>query len=275
MLQKIESISMNISGELEIEHLIQLREIHKFSVPELIETNDEIEESVQEIERYEINDEEESLEADNDDPMIPMMDEEDFFESENFVFDIPTASLSSSTMIEQTSSSQMFEDRNRRKFECRQCEKTFKEARHLTIHEHSHLPKEQKFTHQCQHCDKKYSSIFSLRHHIKHVHVKSPAFQCQFCSKEFSRKANLDSHLSHVHTRDRNFECDICGLKVKTKGILRNHKLLHSNNPADLKECQICSKQFKTQNQLINHIARHPKTKKIKSHKSEAFIITI
>lgn len=266
---------MKRPGELDIECLIQLREMYKLSVPELIQINDdeEIDESIQD--GYDMN-EEESLEAEttcNDDPMIPMMDE-DFFEAENFLFeDIPSASLSTSaTMIEQTSSKQVLESKNWRRFKCDQCEKRFKEARHLATHMNSHLPKEQKFTHECQYCDKKYSSIFSLRHHIKHVHVKSPAFRCQFCGKEFSRKANLDSHLSHVHTRDRNFECDICGLKVKTKGILRNHKLLHSNNPADLKECQICSKQFKTQNQLINHMARHPHIKSKKPEKSDTLV---
>lgn len=69
----------------------------------------------------------------------------------------------------------------------------------------------------------------------------------------FSRKANLDSHVSHVHTSVRNYECDICGLKVKTKGILRVHKKIHSTNPEDLQTCEVCQRQFKTQNQLTNH----------------------
>lgn len=69
----------------------------------------------------------------------------------------------------------------------------------------------------------------------------------------FSRKANLDSHLSHVHTAARNYECDLCGLKVKTKGILRVHKKIHSTNPDDLLTCDVCQRQFKTTNQLTNH----------------------
>lgn len=58
-----------------------------------------------------------------------------------------------------------------KRFTC-ECGKSFKEARHLTVHANSHLPYDQKFIHLCTYCDKRYSSIFSLRQHIKHVHVK-------------------------------------------------------------------------------------------------------
>lgn len=140
-----------------------------------------------------------------------------------------------------------------RKFTC-ECGKSFKEMRHLTAHQNSHLPNELKFIHHCTYCDRRYSSIFSLRQHIKHIHVKEANFQCQFCRKAFSRKANLDSHVSHVHTTERKFNCDICGLKLKTKSILRVHKKIHSTNPEDFLPCEVCQKLFKTQNQLINHM---------------------
>lgn len=61
------------------------------------------------------------------------------------------------------------------KFQC-ECGKTFKEARHLETHKNTHLPDELKFIHACDQCNKKYSSIFSLRHHVKHVHVKVSLF---------------------------------------------------------------------------------------------------
>lgn len=62
-------------------------------------------------------------------------------------------------------------DSDGRKFRC-DCGKSFKEARHLVAHGNSHLPDEKKFVHECSYCQKSYSSIFSLRHHIKHVHEK-------------------------------------------------------------------------------------------------------
>jgi Zinc finger, C2H2 type len=58
-----------------------------------------------------------------------------------------------------------------KKLSCLECGKTFKEARHLAVHQNSHLPDELKFTHTCRFCSKKYSSVFSLRQHIKHIHI--------------------------------------------------------------------------------------------------------
>ena len=60
-------------------------------------------------------------------------------------------------------------DGDARKFKC-DCGKAFKEARHLAVHTNSHLPDEKKFIHTCSYCQKNYSSVFSLRQHIKHVH---------------------------------------------------------------------------------------------------------
>lgn len=140
-----------------------------------------------------------------------------------------------------------------RKFQCK-CGKSFKEARHLAVHENSHLPDDLKFIHVCKYCDKRYSSIFSLRHHVKHIHIRNPTFNCPSCEKSFSRKANLDSHVNHVHNTERNFECIICGLRVKTKGILRMHKKIHSTNPEDMLGCTMCERSFKTKNQLTNHM---------------------
>jgi hypothetical protein len=150
-----------------------------------------------------------------------------------------------------------------KKFVC-ECGKAFKELRHLTVHRNSHLPNEEKFIHVCEYCDKRYSSIFSLRQHIKHIHVKEMAFKCPHCAKTFSRKANLDSHVSHVHTTERKFACDICGLKLKTKSILRVHKKIHSTDPQDILQCKFCPKNFKTPNQLTNHMVCHSDVKKHK-----------
>lgn len=145
-----------------------------------------------------------------------------------------------------------------RKFYCEICKKRFKEKRHLTVHMNTHLPEEEKFTNTCNICDKKYSSVFSLRQHIKVVHIREAFFKCDHCDKSFSRKANLDSHLN-VHLEEKRYECDICSLKLKTKANLRIHKKLHTN---DAVACKICDKKFKTSNQLINHMIVHSEVKK-------------
>lgn len=58
-----------------------------------------------------------------------------------------------------------------RLYQCN-CGKAFKEARHLAVHANTHLPDDQKFVHECTQCEKRYSSVFSLRQHVKHVHIK-------------------------------------------------------------------------------------------------------
>lgn len=65
---------------------------------------------------------------------------------------------------------QMHNQPEDRKYQCG-CGKWFKEARHLAVHSNSHLPDDLKYTHVCRFCNKKYSSVFSLRQHIKHVHI--------------------------------------------------------------------------------------------------------
>jgi uncharacterized Zn-finger protein len=65
---------------------------------------------------------------------------------------------------------------NDKKFTCDTCGNSFKEARHLAVHMNTHLPADQRYVHACVVCNKKYSSIFSLRSHVKVVHVNVSKF---------------------------------------------------------------------------------------------------
>lgn len=70
-------------------------------------------------------------------------------------------------------------------FECKECGKSFKQARHLMVHKNSHLPDELKFVNECSFCGKRYSSVFSLRQHIKHVHVRVCLESMFSCRNDF------------------------------------------------------------------------------------------
>lgn len=137
------------------------------------------------------------------------------------------------------------EEEPSRRYSCNICSKSFKENRHLTVHMNIHLPDDQKSFFPCEQCGKKYSSVFSLRQHVKVVHVNQATFKCPHCNKAFSRKANLESHLM-VHSSEKPFQCDVCHLRLKTKGNLRVHKKIHSTDPNDMVSCDVCGKQFKT-----------------------------
>lgn len=267
MYEEIEKVK-----EIDIENLFSIRADFDLPFPEFVdvvyqEVQPEVVveksvEIVEENDEYDINeDSQEEIEICNSDALMMTLDD-NLFDDQNLDFDIsPMLPPQTTIKTEPIKDEKVKLIEKEKKFKCDQCDKSFKNRFHLRHHIDSHLPVNEKFIHECPKCEKRYSSKFCLRQHIKHIHDKGSIFKCQFCDKIFNRKANLDSHLNHVHTTDKNFECDICGLKVKSKGILRNHKLLHSTNPADMKQCTFCSKQYKTQNQLINHMAKHKKNK--------------
>ena len=63
--------------------------------------------------------------------------------------------------------------------------------------------------HPCPHCHKSYSSNFSLKQHIKDVHLGLKPFKCDDCGKSFSRKSSLKTHIKDVHLKLKPFECDV------------------------------------------------------------------
>lgn len=265
MFDEINKKFSETSKEINLETLFSIRIDYDLPIPEYVVYQEDIKSDsnvIEETVEYNIiEDSQQDMEICNSDPLMMTLDG-NLFDDQNLDFELQTI-LPQSTTKEQSSINieKVVTNGDEKKYKCDQCDKSFKVRVHLRHHINSHLPDNEKFIHECPQCEKRYSSVFCLRQHIKHIHDKVSKFKCQFCGKIFSRKANLDSHLNHVHTKDKNFECDICGLKVKSKGILRNHKLLHSTNPADMKQCTYCTKQYKTQNQLINHMAKHKKNK--------------
>ena len=107
-----------------------------------------------------------------------------------------------------------------KKLACSQCGKVFAENRKLLAHEKTHLPDELKRIFSCEwkECHKKFTSIFSLRSHVKTIHENPDIFTCELCGRGFTRKTDLKSHMS-VHTSERRFQCKVCMIKVKTAGI--------------------------------------------------------
>lgn len=128
------------------------------------------EEYLMEGEAYEIPDEEsasvdETLKADPDDS--------EFIDDGTVYYSEVTELPESENIIQREfhDGSDINSDQSERKFSCETCGKLFKNSRHLAVHLNTHLPSEKKFVHACSICNKKYSSVHSLRHHIKIVHI--------------------------------------------------------------------------------------------------------
>lgn len=94
-----------------------------------------------------------------------------------------------------------------------------------------------------------------LTHRILHLsddHSK----QCPICEKKFSSLTSLRNHLT-VHTGIKKFNCKYCGRKFGWKTQLAIHENLHTGK--GLHHCQVCSKSFMTKWLLQRHLKIHLK----------------
>lgn len=95
---------------------------------------------------------------------------------------------------------------------------------------------------KCEHCQRKYSSLKTLKFHIKHKHA---LYVCSYCSKTFCLKSELTTHFDNVF-------CKYCSLHFKNKKILIRHQLncdaKFSNLLKDLNQkkviCTICNHEY-------------------------------
>ena len=58
----------------------------------------------------------------------------------------------------------------------------------------------------CSLCMKQFSTMRSLKHHKRTVHMP-PKFHCQICDKKFTEKPTLKKHLKNVHKMACCFHC--------------------------------------------------------------------
>lgn len=59
-----------------------------------------------------------------------------------------------------------------------------------------------------------------------------PKHQCDICQKPFSSAFALNMHV-RVHTGEKPFECAVCGAKFSVKGNMKRHQISHFNLKAD------------------------------------------
>ena len=104
------------------------------------------------------------------------------------------------------------------KFECLDCNKTYKREIQLRIHIKS-IHEGVKFS--CPQCDKQFTQQSNLTVHIKSAHqgVKYPCKQCDF---QANQQGNLTAHIKTKHEGVRH-ECDLCDFKSTRRSFLLQH----------------------------------------------------
>ena len=90
-----------------------------------------------------------------------------------------------------------------RPYQCNQCDKSFKQDRHLRDHEsRSHQQQRgedgderSKDKVSCHICHKTFKNQKNLKNHISNVHEGiKPLFSCRFCDYSSTHKSNLSTH---------------------------------------------------------------------------------
>ena len=126
---------------------------------------------------------------------------------------------------------------------CNQCEKSFRTAVALKIH--NYLEHINMGGLRCKACKKNFSSVLRIEHHIRRVHIANKV-PCEICGVPFSKGENMTSHLKRVHQL-KNKQAEIKKQKRHWKKI--NGKF-HCNGDCGKSSC---NKVFGRKDSLHKH----------------------
>ncbi|KAJ6648668.1 Zinc finger protein [Pseudolycoriella hygida] len=131
--------------------------------------------------------------------------------------------------------------------------------RNFKDHVNSHS-KDKNF--KCEFCGSAVKSIFTLRKHIKKIHMKvksfeasDPRFECCTCKKYFTTAEGLKRHDLRYHIDSYQFVCVVCGKKSLTIAENNYHMKIHSFERKF--QCQYCDFRFSRSEALKNHLIKH------------------
>ena len=136
---------------------------------------------------------------------------------------------------------------HRKKFECKQCQKTYFSIQTLNDHIQT---KHKGIKYTCDQCDNQFTHKNSLNMHIqsKHNGIK---YACDQCDYEASRQDTLTRHVKSEHEGIR-YSCDQCDYQTRRKSILNEH--IKSKHEGVNYACDQCDYQAARQSNLIIHI---------------------
>lgn len=132
---------------------------------------------------------------------------------------------------------------------------------------------EKKFS--CPHCDFKTAHQFSLKQHVKLIHLNiRRTWKCSYCDNtEFSNRISLNHHIFKVHNISH-VRCDQCDQAFSTEEQLKAHRESLKCNARlatddDFYEtdtgviCNLCNRSYRSKKEWITHYFNHHKFDKI------------
>ncbi|XP_067642135.1 zinc finger protein 182-like [Eurosta solidaginis] len=140
------------------------------------------------------------------------------------------------------------------KYRCPQCNEDFVKNSELTDHVNQvHALGSTPFL--CDHCDKSYRNLRTLKEHILDSHqveIKAQKhFQCTQCPTAFLDETDCKKHIAVHLTGKKTRVCGICGEGFAVKKWLIEHLRTHTSDGRI--PCSQCDKTYTTSDGLENH----------------------
>ncbi|XP_028173774.1 zinc finger protein 583-like isoform X2 [Ostrinia furnacalis] len=113
-------------------------------------------------------------------------------------------------------------------FICATCGRRFAFKGELSNHQRivheKHLMKKKMFA--CKFCDKTYKCAKSIIIHERSVHTGQRPAECTVCGSSFYHEDYLKEHM-RLHTGETPFKCPICGRGYAQRGNMKSHLRIH------------------------------------------------
>ena len=115
----------------------------------------------------------------------------------------------------------------------------------------------------CQHCNREYRNLRSLKAHIYQKHKTGGHHPCPECGRVFKAPGYLRSHMS-VHMEIKPYKCTICPKTFGQKELLKKHLRMHKNYRPY--ECRLCPWRFPMKSGLDLHMVTHSTERPFECH---------
>lgn len=146
---------------------------------------------------------------------------------------------------------------------CESCPRIFAKKTTLAVHKYKmHSPKfkgnKQIEKVKCPQCEKTYRNHSYMKEHILKEHEKNTPFACDHCQRSFGLVTTLRTHISNMHQK---VKCDECNQEICNSFMLKRHKAkVHGMKPSTAYQCEYCPAIYEQKASLDKHVTKNHST---------------